>query len=145
MIEEGTELADLTVDLTSLTLTHVPEGALVGARTLTVEGVTVELDGENAVTDPAALDVLSQVAALRAATEQEGVAVTGTWSLRDPLEVAVIPPHALAVQQSGACVVTSDEVRAVTVVGSELGQSFVTFDGEVPDQVDAHIGDVQCP
>jgi hypothetical protein len=64
--------------------------------------------------------------------------VQGQYALAKPLDVSVVPPSAVvAAGATKGCVVGADAtVYAVTIVGSELGQSFVIFAGSPPTSVE---------
>ncbi|PZE86313.1 hypothetical protein DEI91_04235 [Curtobacterium sp. MCBD17_032] len=125
---DGT-LVELPAELRGARIEQLPTETVAGAREISVGQLRAAVDDNGVVADP---DALAQIGALPeyAATvaSADGVpTLPATWSLAEPLEVAVVPPSALwDVRDHHACVqpVTGDPLP-VEVVGSELGQSFV--------------------
>jgi hypothetical protein len=71
------------------------------------------------------------------APEASTLTVPGKAVLETPVSVAAIPATAILVaEDQTACVFSGSDVLLVHVVGSEFGNSFVTFpDGRQPDSV----------
>jgi peptidoglycan hydrolase-like protein with peptidoglycan-binding domain len=142
-VAAGDEVALLGAPVVGAVAT-VPAGLVPGARTLTVDGVTIAVAEDGTVAEPASLaGTESYLAALAA----EEAVLSGTLQLAEPLEVIAVPTAAVHGEDaSGAgCVRADGAERAVQVVSSELGQSLVTLTGEVPSQVEVGTDrDVSC-
>jgi len=133
-------LVELPAELRSARVEQLPGDAVDGARRVVVGAVRADVDGQGVVTGPsdlAAIGALPEYAATVASAD--GVpSLSASWSLRDPLEVRIVPPTALwDVQEGHACVQpVKGHPLLVEVVGSELGQSFVRLDpGDTLDRV----------
>ncbi|WP_431836996.1 hypothetical protein [Cellulomonas sp. Y8] len=120
----------------------LPGDALPGDRELLVDGIAVPVDSDGAVVDPRGLTaVLASAAYAEASPGEDGTRhLTVGWALRDPATVSVVPPSSVVGLDSGtACVLDpAGEPHAVSVVGSELGQTFVVPSSDatdVPDRV----------
>ncbi|MBO1737966.1 peptidoglycan-binding protein [Leifsonia sp. TF02-11] len=139
-VEAGAVLVGLPVPLVSARLSTFPANAAEGRRVLRVGSVSIPVSGDGAVTDP---DALARIASTReflatGAGPSEDKAIPVLWSLEDPVAALVVPPSALwDVEDGSACVLAADDrVLLVTVLGSELGQSYVRVaDGRSPDAV----------
>lgn len=120
----------------------LPTDALPGARSLRVDGVVVEIDDSGAVADAAARAELASTGSYRAAlAESSEPSIAGTVSLSTPTRIAVVPPGSVyALDGTDGCVIGDGRPTAIRVVGSQLGQTFVTFTeaGEPPAEVALH-------
>jgi len=122
-------LAALGAGVIGLQATSVGQGMVEGPRIVIFDGLTAPVvDGM--VTDPALL------AAVAASPWLTGDAATGAplgFALAEPLDVTVVPPASLFdLADSAGCVSSEGHARAVTVVTSQLGRAFVTFDDGAP-------------
>jgi hypothetical protein len=127
----GDALAGLPAALASAALVAVPEDAAPGARALTIGGTPVSVGADGRITDPASLAVVaaSEEYVQAAAVVEVGTDVTLTvpWALVEAIDVWVVPPGAVLDAGTDAACVRDAEDRpvGVTVVASELGQTFV--------------------
>ncbi len=121
----------------------MPERLAPGTRVVVVDGVSLPVDESGQIVDPAALATLAGLPSLAAAPAQAaavgeaqpvaGSGIPGMLRLAEPLPVAVVPPGAVATEDGlGGCVVADGTPRAVRIVGSQLGQTYVTFDDGAP-------------
>lgn len=122
-------LAALGAGVMGLRTTGVGQGLVEGPRVAIFDGLTAPVvDG--VVTDPALL------AAVAASPWLTGDAATGVplgFALAEPLDVTVVPPASLFdLAGSAGCISSEGHARAVTVVTSQLGRAFVTFDDGAP-------------
>lgn len=123
----------LPSELRSARLEAVPADAGPGERDVVVGGATIPIGADGVVGDPVALAELASSPEYEAAAgnADDGAPTIGaSWVLRKPVEVDVVPPTALwAVRGGHACVQpVGGSARRVTVVGSELGQTFIRAD-----------------
>jgi len=102
------------------------------------------LSSDGAITGQADLSRLARLADVQQAIEPGGtMQVVGTYKLAQPMLVDVVPPGSVVVHADGtACVVGDGVPRPVQIVGSQLGQTFVVFDGPAPQQVSLDPGSV---
>lgn len=131
-VAAGDVLAELPAAISAAALVSLPADAVPGERALTVDDQQVPVDAEGRVADGAALQAIagsrSYTEAAAAAEAGADVTLTVPWSLVTSLEVGIVPPASVQDAESGtACVrdATGNPV-AVRVVGSELGQTYVT-------------------
>lgn len=126
-------------ELTAVNLATAPSSLAPGARTLTLWGQTTTVDEQNRATDPeflAAIAATDDYAATVAADDAQKP--TATLALAEPVAAVKVPPTALfAVDKASACVQSGEHAFPVTVVGSALGSSLVTFEAEaqIPETV----------
>lgn len=137
-VNSGEKLAVVPGGLVSARVVRLPDRLTPGDRMLVVDGEQIPSDAEGRLSDPDALAALATTPSFFAAVSTSTPTVTASWELEAPIEVNVVPPAALYDLDGGsACVASGGEPFAVTVLGSELGQSFVVFDTETtPKHVD---------
>lgn len=137
-VSEGAEVASLPGGLTAAQLVRLPDRVAPGKRVLVIDGERFPTDGEGRVTDPGALARISSMPSYLQATRNAMTSITGSYVLSDQVAASVVAPGALYdVDQATACVIADGKPLAVTLIGSELGRSFVTFDtAEPPAAVD---------
>lgn len=132
-LEPGAALFELPAALASAVVAPLPGDAAPGDRVLMIDDEPVPVGPDGAITDPAALDVLGRSRALAEAVAiaPDDPQLSVVWRLADPLTTLVVPPSGVVgVGGPATCVVAGDGgTRPVTVVGSQLGQTFV-----VPDE-----------
>jgi len=133
----GQHLAQLAPTITGVQLSVVPATVAVGAHVLVIGEDVFSLSDDGAITDPLDLSRLAGLAEVRQAVAPGGtMQVVGTYKLAQPIMVDVVPPASVVVHADGtACVVGDGVPRPVQIAGSQLGQTFVVFDGSAPAQV----------
>lgn len=131
-VAAGDVLAELPAAISAAALVSLPADAAPGDRVVVVADQPLPVGADGRVDDPAGLAAIaaSRAYAEAAAGTEAGADVTLTvpWSLVQPLEVGVVPPSAVLDAGTGAACVRDAENRpvGVHVVGSELGQTYVT-------------------
>jgi peptidoglycan hydrolase-like protein with peptidoglycan-binding domain len=135
-------LVELPAELRSARVEQLPSDPVAGARRVVLRQVHADVDERGVVVDPASLAAIGALPEYAATVASaDGVpSLSASWSLRDPLEVRIVPPTALwDVRDDHACVQPArGRPLLVEVVGSELGQSFVRPDpGVTLDRVRA--------
>ncbi|RLP77316.1 hypothetical protein D9V32_02370 [Mycetocola tolaasinivorans] len=136
--EEGRTIIALPDTLAAVSLSALPENPVEGTRLVEVNGQRYPIDAATgAVTDPDALAAI--IAGERIPADQSAGAgsirtVGARFVLADPVTAWVTAPSALyAVESSTACVSSEGELYRVSLLGSQLGQSFLRFaDGVTP-------------
>jgi hypothetical protein len=147
MVNPGDGLISFAPELVGAWISPVPDGLTPGDRVLVIDGKQVPVDADGKVSR----DGLPAVAAgqqFRMALTSEQTSITGQFQLAQPIEATVIPPVAfVAKSATQGCVSAGGRGYPVTVIGSQLGQTFVDF-GEgtsVPESVDlTPAGDLTC-
>ena len=136
---DGGRLATAGGGVVALQAAMLPPNARHGDRVVTVAGVRTYLGEDGQVTDREALDAwfASPEGFAWRNLGDDAPATTVTWELAQPLETAVVPPGALAgADGPRPCLATPDGARAVEIVGSGLGKSYVQMlDGTPPSHV----------
>ncbi|MDR1798980.1 MAG: hypothetical protein LBR19_03715 [Bifidobacteriaceae bacterium] len=150
-VATGDVLAVSAKPLTAVRLAQTPSDLIPGERSLVLGDLTLPIDEDGQVTDPAALEAI-------AASPEFALALAGGFespfqaklALSQPVRIAAVPAAALVIgaadgDQTGgdqassnrttACVLGDGEARRVTIVGSQLGQTQVMFDGAPPGEV----------
>lgn len=129
VVSAGEPVATLTGTLTGARVARLPEGAVPGERTLEIDDVGVPVDDEGRVTAPEALATIAGTASFQQAVLAEESSVQGRLVLAAPITVSSVPPGALYdLDGQAACLLADGTPVAVQVVGSELGQAFVTLE-----------------
>jgi hypothetical protein len=115
------------------------EAGQPGERVMVLGGREVALPADGLIVDPAQLALIAASDDFQRALEggQTTVTLAGWAKLAQPLTISVVAPAALvATAAGGGCVLDQDgQGLAVRVVSSELGQTFVSFDGPPPTAV----------
>jgi len=153
-VTPGSAVATTAQQLVSASVHELPSDLLEGARTVTLDDKTVAVAPDGRVSDAESLTALAETPSYRnylsrlsqqAAQSSEAgspEAVNGMLSLAEPVEVASVPPSAVyAVKGNLGCVSSGSRRSRVSIVGSQLGQTYVTFtDAAKPKTVDAAPG-----
>jgi peptidoglycan hydrolase-like protein with peptidoglycan-binding domain len=134
----GGDVGATPATLTGVSITDLPSGLAPGQRTLTLFGSTTMLDDSGTATDPTFLAEVAASPDYQAVRASEAPdAATGSTQLAEPMETLRVPPSAVfAVRGTSACIQSDGVARPVTIVGSGLGASLVTVEGEAPSRVD---------
>jgi hypothetical protein len=164
-VTEGVEVAKLQPVIASVRVATMPTSLVPGARVVVIDGETFQVDDSGTISAPTELErfaskpeyLSSALATSAGAAQSPGGAasgsadssggISGRFQLAAPVEAWVVPPGALAsIDGTNACVSSDGLGIAVTIVGSQLGKSYVTFDSDqmVPSAVDLAPGGVTC-
>lgn len=140
-VEAGGVVATAAGPPAEIRVQQSPAGLLPGDRILDVDGLSAAVDADGRVSDAAGRAALSAAPSVRAAlaSEDSAARVSATLRLSMPVQVGVVPPSAVyAIDGADACVLVAGTSRSVHIQGSQLGQTFVTFeDGQIPGSVAA--------
>lgn len=153
-VAPGSAVATTAQQLVSVSVHELPTDLLEGARTMKLDDKTVAIAPDGRVSDAESLKALAETPSYRnyltrmsQQTAQSSEAgspetVNGTLSLARPVEVASVPPSAVyAVKGNFGCVSSGNQKSRVAIVGSQLGQTYVTFTGAAkPRTVDTSPG-----
>jgi peptidoglycan hydrolase-like protein with peptidoglycan-binding domain len=124
----GEPLATLGAGLSAVAVEQMPGDLVPGERALVVDGAALPVQADGTVTDAAALAAIASSSSVREATLGEATTFTATLDLVDPVEIAVVPPSAVAgVDGTTGCVIADGALARVDIVGSQLGQTLVRF------------------
>ena len=129
----GAPVAHVAGALARAGIRELPADLVPGERIVDVAGTRfpVASDGSFGDTELAALTRL--VGANARLTSEENPSITVSFALAAPIGIAVVPPSAVFnIIDSKGCVNSGGATLPVTVTGSQLGQTFVTFDDSKP-------------
>lgn len=123
---------------------ELPTGLVAGSRVLRVEGTDIPLLEDGAL-DAAAGSAITGTSAYRAALAEGGprFELAALLVLAEPALVASVPPAAIyGLDGRNGCVLAPAGALPVTVVGSQLGKTYVEFPDGPPETVEtpAHGG-----
>ncbi|TDP92412.1 putative peptidoglycan binding protein [Leucobacter luti] len=130
--------------LTAVHVVNPPESVDKQERQLVIENIVAPLGEDGSINDPDALQKLgslNSISQLRDSrkdevTGQEATTAKGTIRLATAETVSVVPPGAVfGAEAESACVSAGETIFPITIVGSELGQTFVRFKGDPPVEV----------
>ncbi|NYD67354.1 peptidoglycan-binding domain-containing protein [Agromyces atrinae] len=149
MTEIGGLLGSLVGPAASVRVAALPTDLLDGDRLLMVDGVAAPISESGSVDDPIALAALALTPSIRAAivSGDEAMPMSGSLVLASPADIAVVPPSSVYdIEGAAGCVLSEGAATAVEIVGSQLGQTFVSFvTSEVPRSVDPQPGSEAPP
>lgn len=138
----GDDVATVGGGLVSATVT-VPADVQPGDRVATFAGVSAPVSAEGLITDEAFLEAVRTDPLYLFTQSADAPAEAGdlqvSFTLAAPLEVTIVPPGAVYSLGAGTgCVDSGGSARAVHVIASSLGKTYVTFDddGAPPAAVD---------
>ncbi|GAA3590126.1 hypothetical protein GCM10022198_12520 [Klugiella xanthotipulae] len=133
LISVGQSLATSGNQLTSIKLTENNQGD--GSRVVTAGGIESELTENGTITDRAFLDAYSETPEFIQWRANQSQGLTVKSHLKTPIHSVTVPSSALfMVDGRYACIIGNGKSLAVTIIGSELGKTFVTADN-LPSQV----------
>jgi peptidoglycan hydrolase-like protein with peptidoglycan-binding domain len=159
-VESGNSLATLDGSLTRASIVQLPADLVPGERLLEINAVAVPIAAGGVVTDSASLakiastDAYAQYVASSASgtpavttddpnasgdesSTAPAAGVSAKLVLTHTMEIGVVPPSAVySISANKGCVLGPQRAYAVSVVGSQLGQTYVRFTGnQVPARV----------
>ena len=136
-------IATLDSTIVSAQAASLPSNLLPGERTLNFNGSSLPVDPAGFVVDVGALQDLDFLRENQGRDQpSQSEPLSGTLSLVAPIRVQSVPPNALFEPNgSTACLRSNGKSLPVRIVGSQLGQTFITFDGvPVPHSVEISPG-----
>jgi hypothetical protein len=129
-VQAGDTLAELSRRVSAAVPVARADDLAPGARVFLAGGHRLTL-GDSLTVDADGLLFLSDHPDL-AVTNADRTTVTGVLELARPVPVIGVPPAALGpIRGADSCVVTPDGPRSVTILGSQLGVTYVTAAGTV--------------
>lgn len=139
VVNSGDEIATVPGAVVSARVPHLPDALVEGERVVRVGDREVTVSGDGMLVDTEALTaVLRSGATVDPSNREDANQTIGARIvLREPHTVSVVPPSSVyAISGSEGCVESRGAALAVRVVGSQLGQTYVVFDGaEAPRTV----------
>ena len=132
------------------TIAHVvdlPRDLLPGTRLFTDGGIEATVNDDGTITDPASISALSHAAramindspSANSGSNSTGDGapsapkVSGQIALATPRATNSVPPSAIVgIDGAEGCVVSDGRAVRVTIIGSQLGQTFVDFAASTP-------------
>lgn len=142
-IQQGQAVATTGGGLGGVAAELSPE-LVPGARALTLSGVTVPLDDDGRVSDAAALQQLVAAGVRPTDADRPSETTTATIALVTPIDILVVPPSSVVVDGARTCVYSGTAPVGVLVVGSQLGQTYVTVEGPPPQTVLMRPAETTC-
>lgn len=128
----GDAVLSTTPTITAARLSTMPSASTEWVFDIDDVAVRVLTDGTVAPEDLERLSSLPSV--LTAASDSSPV--NGTLHRADTVEAAAIPPGAIATDDGiSGCVLGDGAPAVVTILGSQLGQTYVTFEEVIPTSV----------
>ncbi|WP_115727046.1 peptidoglycan-binding domain-containing protein [Actinomyces culturomici] len=145
-VDPTAALLDVTDSVERGVLT-LPKEAMPGDRVITLSTGALPVPADGVITDPDTIRAIKesdQYAAFTTALgDGEGV-FSVPWSLATPVSALVVPPSSLfGIIGADACVAHDGSVHKVRIVGSQLGQSYITSDDPLTD-VDLDTEGLEC-
>jgi hypothetical protein len=138
-VTSGDPLVEFAGSGTNVLITSLPQDLLPGAREIVIDDVVIPLFEDMRVEDAELRQRLLRTDAYRAVREEGEVArVPTALRLVEAVQVSSVPPSSVFQRGGSSCVAAPFAVHRVTVVGSALGQSFVVFEGDIPQEVFVH-------
>ena len=128
----------------------IPQDAQPGARVILLGSQALPVPGDGVITDPGTVSAIMDSpeyaghVAAKGANAGDGAQLSVKWRLAEPLTVSVVPPAAVGGTAGRSCVWQGGEAVEVTVVGSQLGQTYVSSDTAL-DSVDLGTEGRACP
>lgn len=135
-VAPGSALAVFAPGLAGAHITKIPDFLIPGTRVLELSGKEIAVDQSGTITDRESLAALADSAEYaKAAADSGNSGIPANYRLVEKVAVAVVPPSAVIGPPENQCVVSGASTIRVTVVGSQLGQTFVMFEGDAPSAV----------
>ncbi len=128
-IGQGQQVARGATPLIDVQVVAMPSPLAPGDHVLVTGGATVAVDADGVVSDPGSLEGLLE-------STSSDAPPTGTLQLAEPITVSGIPASAITTTDgTTGCVIADGSPTPVTLVGSQLGTTYVTFEGTAPTSV----------
>lgn len=136
-LEDGDEVATLPGGVLQLTIDTYPDDLYPGDRVVVIDDIDVPVDPEGHVSSEG-IALIDGIALTRPTDGNGPATFSAPLRLTTAIAVAPVPPSSLYdLDGTKGCVTVAGEPHAVTVAGSQLGQTFVVFDTKTtPASVD---------
>lgn len=129
-----------TASDTVVQVDDMPKNLVPGARVFSTGGIQAPVDADGTISDPASVAALSDAAQRSINDSSSGGStseddnsqsvkkVSGQIALATPRTTSAVPPSAIVgIDGNRGCVVSGGRAVHVSIVGSQLGQTFVDF------------------
>lgn len=127
-VDPTTELAQLPQSVISAKLSNIPTNLATGRRVFTTNGLQLDMTTAGQVTSED-LPLLARSQQWSAVATDNVATTNGTFRLATSIPVYAVPPTALGdVNGAATCVVTPEGSKNVSIVGSELGVTYLDAD-----------------
>jgi len=139
-VEAGSVLATVAGALTAVAVVRQPDALVPGDRVLEIDGRPVPAGADGTVTDPDVLAAIADTPSFRtvqrtaeAQENAEASTIGAKLRLKDPVTVLAVPPSAVyGIVDGEGCVRSAGRSIPVTIVGSQLGETFLRAEGSAP-------------
>ncbi|GGM51103.1 peptidoglycan-binding domain-containing protein [Dactylosporangium sucinum] len=131
-LSAGDPILKLRSTVLAFAFKAVPKDLVAGPRILAIGDVRVPIIGYQPISGPREVAALGATEAFRAWLDAEGkIPLPASLVLAEPILALPVPAAAVAVSATGAACLqrTQGGPLAITVVGSSMGRSLVTWDG----------------
>ncbi len=144
-IGPGDVVAQLPAGLDAIVVKSVPAGTMPGGRVMVIGPVRLALADDGVTVEPTELQREDVLVAIGLPESGSTVTRQATLSLIEPVDVAVVPPASIVTDGGRSCVLVGGRPEPINIVGSQLGETFVVFEGDPPAEIDARPGgDLGC-
>lgn len=146
-LETGAILASLPPRLTALRVGTMPAAVPDRPRTISIDAVQADVDGEGVV-DPESWTAVADTPSFRRyVADPESVVLKGTLQTASAIPVALVPPSALfSISDDEACVTDGSSSFRGAIISTESGFALVEFPGEGPTEVElSPAPELPCP
>lgn len=134
-ITPGDNVFELHSGLRSLAVSQMPDNIIDGEHVIIVDGDEYSIDARGQLTDPSS-ETLAAIQGSKVVsdwekhrTEDSTRQLSVPMKLKNPLTVHSISPSCVyALEGTRGCVTDGHSTYRVSVIGSELGQTYVQFD-----------------
>lgn len=126
LVESGQVLVTFAPPIVGASLSTKPLRSVKGAFVIDIGGVTVDLSTDGEILDVSSLSEL--VAEEPSGEDAARPLIQGQYRLNKPVQAYVLPPSSVIIGDKGtdaACVLQGEVKVKVSVLGSELGRTFV--------------------
>ncbi|MDC4232745.1 biotin/lipoyl-binding protein [Actinomyces sp. B33] len=125
----------------------IPKEAIPGDRVITLSTGVLPVPADGIITDPETVRAIKESEQYTGftATLADGEGVFSVpWSLASPINALVVPPSSLfGIVGAEACVAENGTVHKARIIGSQLGQSYITVADPI-SSVDLDTEDLVC-
>lgn len=141
LVTEGQTIATLDAPLNRVTVASLPTSVRDGDRELVLDDVHAPVTlTDGATSEPAVLGAIQSAPSYQRLLLSDGdkTQIAATYSLTTPLKVASVPAGSIfGVVESSGCVAAKGSPIKVEILGSQLGQTYVSFpEGSTPTHIE---------
>ena len=128
VVNQGQGIAELPPQVAGARITNLPQTLAPGERTLLIDASKFPTTEDGRISDVVLLNKMASTPSFAASqgSERPGV-FTARYELAQPVRVLGVPPGAIfSISATGGCILSSMEIHRVTILGSQLGITYVS-------------------